>query len=1010
MRRYVSLLNIIIITLFCFNCMTQAQQLKAKLYHYTPEDGLTSNSVSDIIQDKYGFIWIATWNGLSRYDGYSFYNYTTGKSSGIPLLHNRISKLTSDVYGNIWMKMYDGRVFVVVRRTDKIVNAFGNPKDTREITTNHPVFCSPDGTAYVICKDRGIYQLKPDNNSFKVRHISVIGIDICNMAFDKKGNIWLATNKGMKEINPISGKIIKTYWRNESISSIFIKGNNIYAGTKSGKLLMLAECAKEQTIKQLADKDVTSVYIDNYGILWFSTEKDGISRLDIKRGQIKSFSQTVSEREFDLHGGRFTEADGLLWASMTHGGFGYYDRAKDNFEYFYNSPENSWNLSNTVPTYLSLPEGVIWMSTIRRGLEKLEILKERIVLKVPEPNSKLYGVNEIRAMLYDEKNDEVWTANKAGTLSITKNGVIRKYNNDGTGKTFGRIYGLAKDSKGRYWMSTKGNGLYMITRNGYNLKFTNYRHSPKDKYSLSSNDVYITEEDKQGNIWIATYNGGVNLLVNNNRGKALFLNFQNKMRSYPRESYLKDRTLAADKYGNMWAGTSDGILIMNYKKGLVDIKKIQSSEQEGSDLKSYDIVEIKTDRQGTMWIATNGGGLSCTDGKDDHGYWKFKTYDIKTGLPSDEIRGITFDKKGNVWFTTDQLLCSYDIKTHLFTAFSMQDGVGNVTCSEGSAITMKDGCMLFGTLNGLYIVDRNKLVNKQGSTLKLQITDFYINDKLMSPRLNNTYSYYIPESKEVKLPGRTSVFAFKFASLNYQLQHRVHYQYMLEKYDSNWKNADESRIASYSDIPAGTYTFRVKAFLLESPDKYDEKTITIVVPPYLLASTAALWTYMILLIIGAITVVYYKKQWKKKKLKDMRVIKIGPQEIAFKHKDDYDFIVEQQKWLEEKFNDANLKIEDVAAHFSISRTSYYNKMKELTGMSPRDFIKDFRIKKSMMYLEHDNCTIAEIAYKCGFNDPVYFTRMFRETMKMTPTSYRENTRGLRKDTKTTKEKPQKEKE
>ena len=142
----------------------------------------------------------------------------------------------------------------------------------------------------------------------------------------------------------------------------------------------------------------------------------------------------------------------------------------------------------------------------------------------------------------------------------------------------------------------------------------------------------------------------------------------------------------------------------------------------------------------------------------------------------------------------------------------------------------------------------------------------------------------------------------------------------------------------------------------------------------------------------------------------MRVIKIGPQEIAFKHKDDYDFIVEQQKWLEEKFNDANLKIEDVAAHFSISRTSYYNKMKELTGMSPRDFIKDFRIKKSMMYLEHDNCTIAEIAYKCGFNDPVYFTRMFRETMKMTPTSYRENTRGLRKDTKTTKEKPQKEKE
>jgi ligand-binding sensor domain-containing protein/AraC-like DNA-binding protein len=1006
MKRYFSLIIIFISSICTFQSYVSAQELKAQLFHYTPADGLTSNSISDIIQDKYGYIWIATWNGLNRYDGYSFTNYTTGKASGIPFLHNRIFKLSPDKYGNIWMEMYDGRVFVLIRKTDRIVNAFTGHQ-ANDIITERPVFCSPSGKSYMIIKNKGIFQMYFDAGNIKSKFIHIQRRTVNQIVFDNKGNLWLSTDNGLICMDEKSGKIKKVHWMSENITSVSYKKNHIYAGTKSGKLLVIVNGVVEKTIKELQEKDVTSVYMDDFGLLWFSTEKEGISRLNTKTGQIKSFAQTVNERELDLHGGRFTEAGGLLWASMTHGGFGYYQRATDRFSYFYNSPENSWNLSNTVPTYLSLPEGVIWMSTIKRGLEKLEILKERIKLEVPEPGSRLYGVNEIRAMLQDD-NGDVWTGNKAGMLCINRHGKIKRYDHDGTGRKFGRIYGLMKDSRNRYWMSTKGNGLYLITKNGEDLTFTNYKYDANNHYSLSSNNVYITEEDKYGNIWVATYDGGINLISKDKNGKTVFYNYKNKMHSYPHESYLKARTLAADNNGNVWAGTSDGILIFRYENGIVHIKKIRSSEKEGSELGSNDIVQIKKDNKGVVWIATNGGGLCRTDGMDDNGDWKFRTYGSKEGLPSDEIRGITFDKLGNVWFTTDQQLCSYDIRTHLFTIYSIQDGVGNVMCSEGAAITMKDGKMLFGTLNGYYIVDRTKLVNEQGSTLKLQITDFLINDELISPRLNDIYNYYIPESKMVKIPNRTSVFAFKFISLNYQLQHRVHYQYKLEGYDKQWRNADVSRIATYSDVPAGTYTFKVKAFLLESPDKYDIKTITVIVPPYLLASTMALWIYLVLFITGIMGFVYHKKRIRTRKLKDMRVLKIGPQEIAFKHKDDYDFVVEQQKWLEEKYSDANLKIEDVAAHFSISRTSYYNKVKELTGMSPREFIKEFRIKKAMMYLEHDDCTVAEVAYKCGFNDPVYFTRIFRETMKVTPTVYRERTRGLIKKTKTQKEKTQKE--
>ena len=100
------------------------QQLQAALSHYSTDDGLCSNAVSDIKQDGYGYIWIATWNGLSRFDGFNFYNYKTGGQSRVPLLHNRISDIEIDRMQNVWMRMYDGRVFVLERRTDRIVNPF----------------------------------------------------------------------------------------------------------------------------------------------------------------------------------------------------------------------------------------------------------------------------------------------------------------------------------------------------------------------------------------------------------------------------------------------------------------------------------------------------------------------------------------------------------------------------------------------------------------------------------------------------------------------------------------------------------------------------------------------------------------------------------------------------------------------------------------------------------------------------------------------------------------------
>jgi hypothetical protein len=280
---------------------------------------------------------------------------------------------------------------------------------------------------------------------------------------------------------------------------------------------------------------------------------------------------------------------------------------------------------------------------------------------------------------------------------------------------------------------------------------------------------------------------------------------------------------------------------------------------------SNDIIIIKHDAKGTMWVGTNGGGISYSIGKDAEGAWLFDTFDSGDGLPSEEIRSITFDQRGNAWFATEHVICSFDISEKIFTTFSTLDGVDETTISEGGAITIGNGDLLFGTVDGYYVVDRKKLMNSTGSLLKLQITDFFIGDEIQSPRLNDTYDYYVPLSKHVEIPGNSPSFAFRFAALNYQLQHRAVYQYMLEGYDDDWQNADKKRLAYYNDVPAGTYTFKVKAFLLESPEKYDLRTIEVVVEASNLLTVITWGVLLLIVAIIVLLIMMYRRRLSGKK-------------------------------------------------------------------------------------------------------------------------------------------------
>ena len=867
--------NILRILIGCTLLLGVVQTVDAQLFqatrsHLSAEDGLVSNAVSGIYQDDLGYLWIATWNGLSRYDGYHFYNYRTGNASRIDNLHNRILDLVIDQSQNVWMRMYDGRVFVLDRTKDQFINPFEGISGNEDFKTDIPLMVTSWGEVLVSIGLGQLYLMRLDKNGLKSRTISTGGAIILSMAEGTKDDILLGTDKGVRHLNQRSLTIDKkVLLEEEEINCMYVNGFSIYAGTNKGAIYQLANRQKPNLIRSPSGLGIQFLFVDSQGLVWFCDDRMGAYRLNPENGNEKFFQQTVLAPEYDGRNGSFKECYGTVWVRMNHGGYGYYNREADVVEYFHNDPSNPWNLSNTVQAVLELPEGVVWESTNQRGLEKLEILKKNILRVRPVPHATSTMENEIRAFYYDKERRLLLFGNKSGQLFIYHDNKSQTIiTRDAKGEPLGRIYGISKGRNGDYWICSKDDGLYKMSPNGSSWTLEHFAHDANNKQSINSNSAYYAIEDQDGNLWIATYGGGVNLMTKD-QGKTVFLSPGNGLEGYPKGSHMRVRTVEMDEEGNIWAATTDGILIMSYKNKQLKIEKLQIPKKSDKMLMSNDIVCLRRDNKGTMWVGTHGGGLGYTVGKDEDGTWLFESFNAQDGLPSDEIRSITFDQMDNAWFSMEHAICSFDVSKRVFTVFSSLDGVDDTMLSEGGAITLDNGTMLFGTLDGYYVVDRKKLTASMGSLLKLQITDFFIDGQLMSPRLNDTYDYYVPLSKHVELPSGVDEFAFRFAAMNYQLQHRVHYQYILEGYEEEWHNAEKDLTARYSDLPAGTYTFRVRAFLLESPEKYDQRSIEVVVPQFFLFSTTARWIYLgILVVIGLALLVKYRKKWLRALKKD----------------------------------------------------------------------------------------------------------------------------------------------
>lgn len=862
-----------------------AAQPRFVFEHYSSLEGLPHNSISDIHQDRDGFVWICTWYGLSRFDGYRFKNFLTLPGDSSPVSHNRFLGIDEDPNGYLWLRTYDNSLYLFDPRvetfrrippaTDKYRS--GNFKVDRMV-------CS-GGYTWVVVSGEGLMRVRVDSLDSSVIEVQDyfssphVGRNITLLQPLARGGVTVVSELGAVMLVPDADDIVLLpLLREQGIECVAESRDMLYVGTAQrvvaidkpsnrrteieigDRITALALSPKQDVLwigtarKGLFGYDVASSRVwspcvftqrvrslvaDSHGTLWITTPQAGIMRFDPERRNCKEFRQPMRTVPYYVDTlTRVVEHNDVVWIKMNRYGFGYYDRETDSIEPL---PTNDNHISNGVTCFEIDRSDVMWLSSSMRGLEKITLIEPKASVFRPHGTLSNLATSEIRALMFDSKGN-MWTANKAGELFCYDSADRQRHCFCSSGsEKWGMVYCLKEDSKGNIWCGTKGDGAVKLTPVGDGFRATHFRHNVADRYSIGGNNIYSIEEDVAGRIWFGAYDGGLSMLSDERLQR--FLTVDNSFPNYPIEQGSRIRYLCSMSDGRMLAASVEGLIIFDPQTEAENIRfeLVRKIPGDSTSLGNNDIIHILCDSTGRIWLSTFGGGLNLMELSDNGQEIRFRVFSTDNGLASNIVFSAAEDATGRIWIATENGLSSLDPQSGAIHNYSRYDGIPHAIFSEATAATAPDGRVLFGSTNYLYVLSPEKMTSLQEQT-NLHFTNLEIDNREVPIGADSPLQCAISQAQEIILPYDYSIFRIEYASLNFKMQPRLGYRYMLEGYDSDWNNVGKVRSASYSNVPRGRYTFRVRSVLDDRTLPDEGISIALVIRP---APWQRWWAYMI---------------------------------------------------------------------------------------------------------------------------------------------------------------------
>lgn len=904
-----------LLSAFCFGLLfttTIYAQPKCKIEHYSTEDGLSHDIITYILKDKEGFMWFGTWNGINRFDGHRFVSYRSMPGDQSYLKSGRIDQILEGEEKYLWIKAYDGQIYRFNKLTEQFtplpvllgVAEKGKHLYRRILSTEH-------GNVWIEAENEGLVLItgKPDSlhrYQFKTDEVAARRLPSNSIQFfkeDAAGRVWVGTKKGLAclakdaagnycniyqgilpahtgftsitmadscnsicfgmanghigKMDTRSGRFTSVAVSNAAVNGVYSNRAHtaLYATTAAGELLVWYKgSSKPETFSYRAASALYSMYEDKTGNIWIEPEKEGAVRFNPATHVFKEYQQKNNAR-YNYSGNHFKvfeDNNGLVWVNLKGGGFGYYNTAADEVSYFYNEPNTpNRQFSNIVSSVYYDREGILWLRTDERGIEKITFQRNEFTQHILEKPGVFQSDNEVRGLCQDRKG-RLWLGVKGGKLYLLENGTPVHLQLDNVPeKGLGLVYAIMQDRTGVVWLGTKANGLYRaepVNKEETHYRLSHYTHKPEGQSGPCSDEIYSLLEDGAGRIWVGTFDNGIDMAVVQGN-EVRFVHDSHALQGYPRSQFRKIRHMALDSAGRLWLGTTDGLLVVNtanaQKFAFAAYQKIPGDKQS---LGNNDIQFVYRDAGNTMWLATSGGGLNRAMG-DAMQHMRFQVYTTHDGLPNDYLVSCAEDRQHNLWIATQTGLSKLDATRSSFRNYNSHDGVPKYAFSEGSGIRRADGTLVFGTIKG-YLTFDPATIKAYPMQAEMTFTNLQINnadvapggkDKLLQAAINYTPS--------LTLKHNQNIISIDYVVLDYRADDKQSYAFYLKGFDTGWQYNSAARRATYTNLPPGDYVFEVKCMNQELYNNVPAKSIliTILPPPW-----KTWWAYLLYILLAAI--------------------------------------------------------------------------------------------------------------------------------------------------------------
>ena len=749
------------------------------------EEGLSQSTVQDVLQDSQGYIWLATEDGLNRYDGLSFKVYRRDSMDAASLPGSFVWDVEEDASGNLWVATAAG-LAKWERSTDRFVRLEALAGRNIRVLS----FAKQQNALWIGTRDGGLLRLDVAAGSLTAfSHDAAVPGSLANdriyaLHVDGKGRLWIGTDGGLDRLEPAG--------------QVFTHFANVPSDPSS-----------------LGENKVRVLREDDTGGIWVGTSSGGLNRLDVAKGQFERFRHEANAPGSLAHDqvrAILQDADGRLWVG-TGEGLDLFDSHRRTFTHYRHDPRNPSSLADDhVLALLQDRGGVLWVGTRLGGVHKWNPLSWQFGHVAPDPDSGTgLGSGHVTSFSEDRAG-RLWIGTFDAGLDVMDRttGSMTAYRYDAKkprGLGSDQVMALRRDHKGDLWIGTLNAGFSRLRADG--REFEHYRSTPRHPEGLSANGVTAIVDDREGRLWLGTYGGGLERFDPETES---FTHFRHDATDPTSLSGDRVSSIAEAADGRLWVGTMEkGLNLLDPRSGR--FQRFEHRPDDPRSLPSEVVHSLYVDASGTLWVGTHDGlGHLLPDGRT------FESFSTRNGLPSDVVYGVRSDSHGRLWLSTNNGLSCFDPRSGQFTNYGVSDGLQASEFNFGAFYQSTTGELFFGGIYGFNAFQPERL-RQASAAPPVVLTSVSVGHRPLGGPADGV--------RRINLGFQDKVLGVDFAALDFTAPHRNQFAYKLEGFDPEWVSLAGRPTVTYTNLNPGHYTFRVRA--ANSDGKWNEEGLSVAV-------------------------------------------------------------------------------------------------------------------------------------------------------------------------------------